>query len=122
MVHPGSSSIVTKQDMVAQFKDMTRLGGAGADQVLQGLAMHAWDSAGVLTAEDKQVLGNPTVTELGVRVDGTQKLLGSSPERLLKTMYATLHFIMRGNRSKKEAHFTISASSYECFGTVLGGR
>jgi hypothetical protein len=108
--------------LVAQFKDMTRLGGAGADQVLPGLAMHAWDNAGVLTAEDKQVLGNPTVTELGVRVDGTQKLLGSSPERLLKTMYATLHFIMRGSRSKKEAHFTISESSYECFGKVLGGR
>ena len=90
--------------LAADVKDKA---GAGADQVLQGLAMHAWDSAGVLTAEDKQVLGNPTVTELGLRVDGTQKLLGSSPERLLKTMYATLHFIRRGNWSKKEAQIIL---------------
>ena len=45
-------------------------------------AMRAWSDAGILTAEDKQVLDVPSVVELGIRFDGVEKLLGASPERL----------------------------------------
>ena len=60
------------------------------DVELQERAMRAWSSTGVLTAEDKQVLGSDSITELGVRVDGKNGLLGGSPERFLRTALATV--------------------------------
>ena len=60
---------------------------------LQGAAMKAWGDAGVLTAEDKQVIDSPQVVELGIRLDGKNGLLGASPERLLKTIWASAHML-----------------------------
>ena len=40
------------------------------DTTLQAQAMLAWHAAGVLTAEDKQVLSSTDATELGIRLDG----------------------------------------------------
>lgn len=65
--------------------------------------MGAWNSIGVLTAEDKQVFKQPAVTELGVRIDGTGALLGSSPERLLKTCFATIFHLKNKVWSKKRS-------------------
>ena len=77
------------------------------DVALQQKALEAWQAAGILTAEDKQVLGSTSVTELGVRVDGVHGLVGASPERLLKTSLVTLHLLRSKTWSKKEAQIVL---------------
>ena len=79
----------------------------GINLELQELAMGAWSSSGVLTAQDKQVLNKPEVIELGIRIDGTHALLGCSPERLLKTCYATIFHLRNSIWSKKEAQIIL---------------
>ena len=68
---------------------------------LQNLAMLGWTRAGILTAEDKQVLSSREVVELGIRIDGNRGLLGASPERTLKTLWCTVHLLMSDHWSKK---------------------
>ena len=77
------------------------------DQALQSLAMVAWKSAGILTAEDKQVLGSTVATELGVRLDGETGLLGASAERIHKTCLASLHLLTKPTWSRKEAQVVL---------------
>ena len=74
----------------------------GADAGLQAQALGAWHSAGVLTADDKQVLASKEAVELGIRLDGVHGLLGGSPERVLKTCYVTLHLLQRGAPCKRD--------------------
>ena len=69
---------------------------------LQVEAMQAWSDTGILTAADKQVLGDPCITELGVLFNGSQKLLGASPERLLKTIWSSFHLLFGSNLKKRE--------------------
>ena len=73
------------------------------DMDLQAQAMRAWHATGVLTADDKQVLGSECATELGIRLDGSQVVLGASAERLLKTALATVRILQLKGGSKKEA-------------------
>ena len=79
----------------------------GTNVELQELAMGAWNGTGVLTAIDKQVLNKPEVTELGIRIDGKKALLGCSPERLLKTAFATIFHWRNAVWSKKEAQIIL---------------
>lgn len=79
----------------------------GTNMELQELAMGAWNGTGVLTAIDKQVLNKPEVTELGIRIDGKKALLGCSPERLLKTAFATIFHWRNAVWSKKEAQIIL---------------
>lgn len=69
---------------------------------LQTEAMQAWTGAGILTAHDKQLLEAASVLELGIRFDGSEKLLGASPERLFKTLLATFFVMERPGWSKRE--------------------
>eukprot|EP00435_Cladocopium_sp_Y103_P046259 s2759_g13.t1 len=80
--------------------------GCGSE-VLQEQAMYAWTHTGILTAADKQVLASKQVTELGIRIDGVHKLLGVSAERLLKTIWATLHHLVNPVWSKKETQIIL---------------
>eukprot|EP00435_Cladocopium_sp_Y103_P024855 s3415_g6.t1 len=73
----------------------------GGDVKLQEAAALAWGAAGILTAEDKQVLGSPQVTELGVRLDGSRGLLWASPERILETVWASVFFLQKDRWDKK---------------------
>ena len=73
----------------------------GINQTLQELAMKAWGSNGVLTAEDKQVLSSPEVVELGIRLDGRNGLLGASVERVFKTIMASIAVLENRSWSKK---------------------
>ena len=57
--------------------------------------------------EGKQVIGENTVTELGVRVDGKNGLLGASPERVYKTILAFLYVLSRTQFSKKEMQIVL---------------
>eukprot|EP00435_Cladocopium_sp_Y103_P000532 s2010_g1.t1 len=77
------------------------------DVGLQGMAMNAWHSAGVLTADDKQVLGSNQAIELGIRLDGSRGLLGSSPERILKTCFVTIHLLLQGAISRKDIQIVL---------------
>eukprot|EP00435_Cladocopium_sp_Y103_P060375 s393_g22.t1 len=77
------------------------------DVTLQEQAMHAWSSAGILTAADKQVLGSTSATELGVRIDGKRGLLGGSPERVFKTVWATFSLLSKTHWSKKEVQIIL---------------
>ena len=71
---------------------------------LQGSALRAWETEGVLTARDKEVVNSKAAVELGgVRLDGEQKLLGISAERLLKTMWATIYVMQQQAWKKREA-------------------
>eukprot|EP00435_Cladocopium_sp_Y103_P038382 s3254_g10.t1 len=90
--------------MAAQVGDSSELGG---DVALQEMAMHAWGATGVLTAKDKQVIASREGTELGVRLDGVRGLLGGSPERVLKTIYVTLHHLLNPAWSKKESQMIL---------------
>ena len=84
--------------------------GQGCQSVnghLQSLAMRAWESAGILSAEDKQVLSSTEVVELGVRLDGSRGLLGVSPERLLKTLLASVYFLQKPRWDKKLAQIIL---------------
>ena len=81
--------------------------GPSADEAMQRLAVASWHSAGVLTAEDKQVLASKQATELGVRIDGVHGLLGSSAERLMKTCWVTFHHLCNPVWSKKEAQIIL---------------
>ena len=74
---------------------------------LQEMAMKAWGAAGVLSASDKQVLQSKEVVELGIRFDGSQGLLGGSPERLLRTIWATLYLLRHGRWSQREAQVVL---------------
>eukprot|EP00435_Cladocopium_sp_Y103_P000336 s140_g1.t1 len=77
------------------------------DMELQASAMRAWHGAGVLTADDKQILGSPQATELGIRLDGTHGLLGASYERVFKTALATLEVLRTRARSLKQAQIVL---------------
>ena len=74
---------------------------------LQLAAMRAWGETGVLTAEDKQVLNLPEVTELGIRIDGSRQLLGASATRMAKTLMASLHTLGSVHWSKKRAQVVL---------------
>ena len=75
----------------------------GSNVKLQQSAMKAWASSGILTAEEKQVLDSPEVVELGVRIDGQRGLLGASPARTLKTLWASVHLLRTSRWDKRLA-------------------
>jgi len=80
---------------------------AEVDMKLQEAAMEAWHGTGVLTADDKQVLGASSATELGIRLDGQAGLMGASAERIFKTCLATVRVLETHARSLKEAQVVL---------------
>lgn len=74
---------------------------------LQEAAMYAWHGAGVLTAEDKEVQGASSATELGIRLDGKAGLMGASTDRIFKTCLATVRILETHARSLKEAQVVL---------------
>ena len=54
------------------------------------IAENAWHGAGIVTSDKKKVVGASRIVELGAEVDGVQKTLGISTERLVKLMQSTL--------------------------------
>lgn len=82
-------------------RDPTGHGDLGFE--LQQIAMRAWDRVGVLSAADKQVLRS----KVGVRLDGVKGLLGASPARTLRTIWASIYLFQRGVWSKREAQVVL---------------
>ena len=83
-------------------------GDGGEDGLkLHSMALQAWESTGVLSASDKQVLNSQSVVELGVRFDGERSLLGSSAARLLRTIWVSLYLLRGGRWSQKEAQVVL---------------
>lgn len=76
-------------------------------KIFQEEAMRAWCDAGILTAKDKQLLDEPSVVELGVRFDGTEKLLGASPERIFRTILASLHVLDMSRWSRRDVQVVL---------------
>ena len=56
-------------------------------------AVDAWTKAGVLSAEDKHIIAEPTAVELGVHIGGKTGLMGASSERLAKLAVVTLKLL-----------------------------
>lgn len=108
-VHGGTTSTRSWwQVYLDNFMAADLHAGEGAqDEALQKMAMSAWSNVGVLTADDKQVLNSPVATELGVRIDGSRGLLGCSPERLLKTIFVSLHLLTKRLWNKKETQIAL---------------
>ena len=66
------------------------------------------------------MIGARRATELGVRIDGIKGLLGGSPERVLKTLYVTLHHLSNRQWSKKKSQIFLWAMGV--FTAVPPGR
>ena len=81
--------------------------GGSTAMELHEKALRAWESTGVLSAADKQVLNSREVVELGVRFDGQRGLLGCSGMRLLKTIWVSLYLLRNGRWSRKEAQVVL---------------
>ena len=77
------------------------------EATLQAWQVQAWQEAGILSATDKQVVDANVVTELGVRFEGVEKLLGSSPERVLKTVWSTVHVLCSRGWNKREVQIVL---------------
>jgi len=103
VVAESTASTSWWQVYLDNFMSVERSGGQyqGMDTYLQKLAMEAWHDTGVLTAEDKQLLGATEAVELGIRLDGREGLLGGSPERILRTCFATIYLMRSGAVSRK---------------------
>ena len=78
-----------------------------SDAKLQGQECHrlaelAWTNAGVLSSEKKKKVAVSLAEELGAEIDGLQKTLGASCERLLKTIHLTLFILSKPFLRRKE--------------------
>ena len=73
----------------------------GKGETLHQLAELAWQEAGVVSSEKKRKKAVITAEELGAFVEGKQRYLGGSPERLVKLAQATLWVIGQPLLSKK---------------------
>eukprot|EP00435_Cladocopium_sp_Y103_P021425 s145_g5.t1 len=77
------------------------------DVDLQTAALRAWHAAGVLTADDKQILGSAAATELGIRIDGARGFLGASAERIFNTCLASLKVLAGFGNNFKESQVVL---------------
>eukprot|EP00435_Cladocopium_sp_Y103_P016983 s2158_g4.t1 len=109
VIEQASSTRAWWQVYLDNFMSAERcdFGYQAIDVDLQSSAMRAWHGAGVLTADDKQVLGAEQATELGIRIDGKNGLLGASPERIFKTCLATLRILKTHAISPKETQVVL---------------
>lgn len=57
------------------------------------VAEDAWAHAGIVSSSKKKVSGASRITELGAEIDGLQRTLGASTERLQKVVQATLWWL-----------------------------
>ena len=73
----------------------------GNGEILHQLAELAWQEAGVISSEKKRKKAVCTAEELGAFLDGQQRFIGGSPERLVKLAQATLWTIGQPMLSKK---------------------
>ena len=64
-------------------------------------AEEAWNSAGVVSSSKKRVVAEKRVTELGAELDGHNKTLGLSVEKLVKICQGTLWLVKQRFLSKK---------------------
>ena len=68
---------------------------------LHDLAEQAWPTAGVISSEGKRKRVEIRGQELGAYLDGSDKCIGGSPERMLRLVQATLWLLGRKHLSKK---------------------
>ena len=76
------------------------------DGVLDGDKLHemaeaAWKAAGVISSEKKRKRFQLEAEELGAYFDGNARVMGASPQRLLKLIQATLWLLHRPHLSKR---------------------
>ena len=65
------------------------------------MAEDAWERAGVLSSEKKKKKGVASVQELGAYIDGSERTIGPSGERVIKLLQGTLWLLGRRHLSKK---------------------
>ena len=68
---------------------------------LHSLAEKAWEEAGVVSSSKKRKSAEEQAQELGAFIDGKNKTIGGSPERLLKLVQATIIVLKQPHLSKK---------------------
>ena len=74
------------------------------------MAEDAWNAAGVVSSEKKRVKAAACVTELGAEIQGDNRTLGVSTEKLVKTVQDTLW--MLSQRSLNRKHVQILAGRW----------
>ena len=67
----------------------------------QQLTKKLWEAAGIISSQKKDVVGAAQVVELGAFVGGEGRWIGGSPERMLKTIKATLYSLVHRQMSRK---------------------
>ena len=65
------------------------------------MAEDAWERAGVLSSEKKKKKGVASVQELGAYIDGSERTIGPSGERVIKLLQGTLWLLGRRHLSKR---------------------
>ena len=77
----------------------------GADfyegEELHQLAEQAWSESGVVSSSKKRKSAEIEGQELGAMIDGANRTMGGSPDRLLKLVQATLILLKQAHLSKK---------------------
>ena len=74
------------------------------------VAEEAWAHAGIVSSSKKKVSGASRITELGAEIDGLQRALGASSERLLKVIQTTLWWMRQKSFNRK--HLQIIAGRW----------
>ena len=72
-------------------------------EALHALAEASWFDAGVLSSAKKRKSNEAAAAELGAWINGEQRTIGVTGERLLKLIHLTLHLIARDRLNKKMA-------------------
>lgn len=73
-------------------------------------AERVWKEAGVISSSKKRLVDQPTMVELGAEVDGAQKVLGVTTEKLVRTIQATLWLI--GQQYLNRKHVQVVAGRW----------
>ena len=83
---------------------------AMAGKICHELAEEAWRKAGVISSEKKRIVASKRVVELGAEIDGEQKMIGASTERLGKLIRTTLWLVVQPFMNRK--HLQIVAGRW----------
>ena len=75
-----------------------------AGRALHEEAEAAWSESGVLSSAKKQVKSAYEVVELGAMINGREKWIGCSPERIVKVIKFTLWLCVKARISRKQLY------------------
>ena len=98
-------------------------------EIIHQEAERLWTAAGVVSAAKKRKSGEITGQELGAYLNGSERTMGPSPERMINLLLGTMALLSRRTLSRKftaghswkmDTCVSVSATSHEFFREYLG--